>query len=366
VKLSDFSFDLPADRIAQRPLAARDASKMMLLSRGIKPDWDDHSFLELPQILRGDELIVANNTRVIPARLFGKRRGFGSEPAGKNSKSQQEHLSAEIEVLLTRKLGPDTWEALVRPGKKIRVGEHIVFSAEELEAEIIGRGELGLRELRFISGGDISAAIERLGHVPLPPYIRREDEPEDRARYQTIFAKSGSAVAAPTAGLHFTPAMIAQLRNKGIEFCELTLDVGLGTFQPIHEEEIEKHRIHKERYEIPRDSVERVLNAKAAGRPVLAVGTTVVRALEDSARKTSSEGGTELVIAGPAEADIYIYPGHAFRVVDQMLTNFHLPRSSLFVMTAAFAGRELLLGAYQHAVDSGYRFYSYGDCMLIR
>jgi S-adenosylmethionine:tRNA ribosyltransferase-isomerase len=327
--------------------------------------WEDRSFSELPQILRGDELVVVNNTRVIPARLFGKRRGIGGEPAGRNSKSKSEHLSAEIEVLLTRNLGPDTWEALVRPGKKVRVGERIVFGKGELEAEIVARGELGLRELRFESGGDSKTAIERLGHVPLPPYIRRADEMEDRTRYQTVFAKSGSAVAAPTAGLHFTPAILEGLRGKGVELCELTLDVGLGTFQPIHEEEIERHQIHKESYEIPVETVEQITKAKQAGRPVLAVGTTVVRALEDSAKKTGDSEESPL-IPGHAEAEIYIYPGHSFRVVDQMLTNFHLPRSSLFVMTSGFAGRELLLAAYDHALNSNYRFYSYGDCMLIR
>lgn len=364
MNLFDFTFDLPEDRIAQRPLASRDASKMMVLSRGTPNRWEDRSFGDLPQILRGDELIIVNDARVIPARLFGRRRGVRSEPPGKNSRTPLEHLSTEIEVLLTRNLKPDTWEALVRPGKKVRVGEHIEFGEQELEAEVIDRGELGLRTLRFASGGDIQMAIERLGHVPLPPYIRRDDEPEDRSRYQTIFATRGSAAAAPTAGLHFSNTILEQLRSKGIEICELTLNVGLGTFQPIHEEEIERHHIHTEAYEIPGESAERIIQAKAAGRPVLAIGTTVVRALEDSARKAAGAG--RLLVSGSAEADIYIYPGHPFKVVDQMLTNFHLPRSSLFVLTAAFAGRELLLSAYGHAVSSSYRFYSYGDCMLIR
>jgi S-adenosylmethionine:tRNA ribosyltransferase-isomerase len=365
VKLSDFSFDLPEDRIAQWPLLERDASKLLLLSKGSRNGWEDRSFSELPQILRGDELVVVNNTRVIPARLFGKRRGIGSEPPGRNSKSKSEHLSAEIEVLLTRNLGADRWETLVRPGKKVRVGERLGFGDDELEAEVIARGELGLRELHFISDGDVREAIERLGHIPLPPYIRRADEPEDRTRYQTIFAKNGSAAAAPTAGLHFTPAILENLRQKGVEFCELTLDVGLGTFQPIHEEEIERHHIHKECYEIPQETAERITRAKQARRPILAVGTTVVRALEDSANKAAVTKDSP-IIAGRAEAEIYIYPGHSFKVVDQMLTNFHLPRSSLFVLTSAFAGRELLLAAYEHALSSDYRFYSYGDCMLIR
>lgn len=366
MRLSDFSFELPEERIAQRPLDARDASRLMLVDRA-RSSWEDRSFRELPEILRGDELMVVNNTRVIPARLFGHRAGVGSQPPGKNNPAKDEFLTGKIEVLLTRSLGADIWEALVRPGRKVRVGERIVFGEGELEAEVIWRGELGLRKLRFMAKGDLHAAIEKLGHVPLPPYIRREDEADDKARYQTVFAKRGSAVAAPTAGLHFTPEMLEQLRKKGIEICELTLDVGLGTFQPIHEEEIEKHKIHAEGYEIPEETVSRIRKAKVEGRPILAVGTTVVRALEDAAMKAAGSGHqSEVLQAGRAEAEIYIYPGHQFRVVDQMLTNFHLPKSSLFVMTSAFAGRELLVNAYEHAIEAGYRFYSYGDCMLIR
>jgi S-adenosylmethionine:tRNA ribosyltransferase-isomerase len=212
----------------------------------------------------------------------------------------------------------------------------------------------------------VKEAIERLGHIPLPPYIRRGDETNDRTRYQTVFAKRGSAVAAPTAGLHFTDLILKRLHARGMEICELTLNVGLGTFQPIHEEEIERHAIHTESYEIPDDTAARISRAKAAGRPILAIGTTVVRALEDAARKASTENTDHLLRSGSAEAEIYIYPGHEFRVVDQVLTNFHLPRSSLFVMISAFAGRDLTLAAYRHAIEAKYRFYSYGDCMLIR
>jgi S-adenosylmethionine:tRNA ribosyltransferase-isomerase len=359
MRLSDFSFDLPDERIAQRPLEERDASRLMLLDRG-KSSWEDRLFRELAGILRGDELMVVNNTRVIPARLFGARMGVGTQTPGKNNPARGEHLTGEIEVLLTRSLGGNIWEALVRPGRKVRLGEQIVFGEGELEAEIIWRGELGLRKLKFKTIGDFQAAIEKLGHVPLPPYIRRGDETADRARYQTVFARSGSAVAAPTAGLHFTKGMLERIRGKGIEICELTLDVGLGTFQPIHEEEIENHRIHTEAYEISEEAAHSIRKAKSAGRRVLAVGTTVVRALEDAGRARG------LLTAGRADAGIYIYPGHKFRVVDQMLTNFHLPRSSLFVMTSAFAGREALLNAYRHAIAAEYRFYSYGDCMLIR
>lgn len=363
MNLSEFTFDLPEGRIAQQPLPERDASRLLLLSRDTG-QWEDQQFRELPKILRGGELMVVNNARVIPARLFGLRRGIGSEPAGKQS--QREHLTATIEVLLTRSLGNDMWEALVRPGRKVRVGERIVFGEGELEAEVISRGELGVRQLRFTYSGDFQSAIKKLGHVPLPPYIRRTDEKEDQTRYQTIFARQGNAVAAPTAGLHFTPAMLERLRARGIEICELTLEVGLGTFQPIHEEEIERHNIHTENYEIPEATAAQILKAKASGRPVLAVGTTVVRALEDAALAGGGESGKLNLASGRAEASIYIYPGHKFRVVDQMLTNFHLPQSSLLVMVAAFAGREAVLKAYRHAIEAGYRFYSYGDCMLIR
>jgi S-adenosylmethionine:tRNA ribosyltransferase-isomerase len=366
MRLSDFSFELPEERIAQRPLEERDASRLMLLDRN-KGIWEDRAFREMSEILRGDELVVLNNARVIPARLFGVRMGVGSQVPGKNNPARSEYLTGKIEVLLTRNLDANTWEALVRPGRKVRVGERIIFGDGELEAEIIWRGELGLRKLRFTAKDDLQKAIEKLGHVPLPPYIRREDWPGDRARYQTVFAREGSAVAAPTAGLHFTSGMLERLRKKGVEICELTLDVGLGTFQPIHMEEVEKHQIHTEAYEISEETANTIRKAKVARRPVLAVGTTVVRALEDAACKPESAGEHDgLPRAGRAEAEIYIYPGHKFRVVDQMLTNFHLPKSSLFVMTSAFAGRELLLNAYQHAVAAEYRFYSYGDCMLIR
>jgi S-adenosylmethionine:tRNA ribosyltransferase-isomerase len=370
VKLEDFSYELPDDRIAQQPLAARDASRLLLVSRH-PGDWEDHTFAELPTLLRGDELLVVNDAKVIPARLFGRRRGDKSEPAGKEALRSGEYLSSVIEVLLTRNIDGDLWEALVRPGRKVRVGEHILFGEGELEAEVIARGELGLRQLKFSNLGSneantVQQIVERLGHVPLPPYIRRTDEASDRLRYQTVFARRGSAVAAPTAGLHFTDSILEKLRARGVETCEITLNVGLGTFQPIHEEEIERHAIHTESYEIREETVNKIVAAKKADRPVLAIGTTVVRALEDAARKASASNADTLISAGCAEADIFIYPGYEFRVVDQVLTNFHLPRSTLLAMIAAFAGLDLTLRAYRHAIAANYRFYSYGDCMLIR
>jgi S-adenosylmethionine:tRNA ribosyltransferase-isomerase len=365
MKLSDFDYELPADRIAQRPLAQRDASRLLVVDRD-SGSLEDHTFRDLPALLRGDELIVVNNSRVIPARLFGRRAGVHAQPVGRHSPARREHLAAEIEVLLTRRLAPDEWEALVRPGRKIRIGERITFGEGELEAEVVGRGEFGMRRLRFPAGENVQDVISRIGHVPLPPYIRRADEPEDYERYQTVFAKEPGAVAAPTAALHFTPGVLDEIRARGAEVCALTLHVGLGTFQPIHTETVEAHQMHVEPYEITPEAAERLQAAKRTGRPVLAVGTTVVRALEDSAQKAAERGAGELLAAGSTEADIFIRPGHTFRVVDQLLTNFHLPRSSLLVMVSAFAGRERILAAYRHAVAAGYRFYSYGDAMLIR
>lgn len=365
MKLSEFDYELPADRIAQRPLAERDASRLLLVSRE-SARLEDRAFRDLPGLLCGDELIVVNNSRVIPTRLFGRRAGVRAQPVGRHSPARREHLAAEIEVLLTRRLGPAEWEALVRPGRKIRTGERIAFGEGELVAEVVGRGEYGLRRLRFPAGEKVLEVISRIGHVPLPPYIRRADEPQDRERYQTVFAEKPGAVAAPTAALHFTPAILNEIRARGAEVCALTLHVGLGTFQPIRTETVEAHRMHVEAYEINAEVVERIRSAKLAGRPLLAVGTTVVRALEDAAQKASERRAGELLAAGRAEADIFIRPGHNFRIVDQLLTNFHLPRSSLLVMVSAFGGRDRILAAYRHAVAAGYRFYSYGDAMLIR
>jgi S-adenosylmethionine:tRNA ribosyltransferase-isomerase len=371
MRLSDFQFDLPSDLIAQQPLPQRDASRMLILDRQSQ-SWEDSAFHALPDLLRGNELIVVNNARVIPARLFGRRQGVGSEKPGHSGPTARQFLTSEIEVLLTRQVAPDEWEALVRPGRKIRVGERVEFGDGELSAEVLSRGEYGLRRIRLTAKGNVTQAIERLGHVPLPPYISREDIPADRERYQTIFADRPGAVAAPTAGLHFSPAILERLRQHGIEIAFITLDVGLGTFQPIHEEEIERHQIHAERYEISEAAAAAICGARREGRPILAVGTTVVRTLEDAAEKSARRHGEKgdsskfLVEPGLAEAGIFIKPGHAFRVVNQLLTNFHLPQSTLLILVSAFAGRELILRAYRHAVDVRYRFYSYGDCMWIR
>jgi len=338
---------------------------MLLLNRH-SGGWEDRAFAELPELLRGDELVVLNNARVLPARLFGRRAGVHSQAPSR--KTAREHLTGTVEVLLTRKVDCEIWEVLVRPGRKMGVGERVLFGGGELEAEILGRGELGLRTVCLRSHNDqsVDANVERLGHVPLPPYIDRPDESSDRERYQTVYARKPGAVAAPTAGLHFTSEILEKIRSRGCETCEITLDVGLGTFQPIHTETLEEHKIHSEAYEIGAETAEKICRAKEERRPVLAVGTTVVRALEDSAVRAAARGETKLIAAGRTEASLFIFPGHTFRVVDSLLTNFHLPKSTLLALVSAFAGRERILAAYRHGVAERYRFYSYGDCMLIR
>jgi S-adenosylmethionine:tRNA ribosyltransferase-isomerase len=361
--LSDFNFELPPERIAQRPLAQRDASRMLLLDRSTGA-WEDRHFSEFPDLLRGDELMILNDARVLPARLFGRRAGIHASPPGAHNATRNEHLQAPIEVLLVRQLEPDTWETLVHPGRKIPVGETIVFGDHELEARVEGRGEYGLRILRFNSPTGFHETLGRLGHIPLPPYIKREDEPADRERYQTVYAKQGSAVAAPTAGLHFTPEILQRVRDRGVEIAEITLDVGLGTFEPIRTEQLEDHKIHAEKYEIPEATATVIARAQRENRPILAIGTTVVRALEDAAARSAGQG-TPLA-PGRAEARIFLYPGKPIRIVSQLLTNFHLPQSSLLALVATLSTTENILRAYRHAVASQYRFYSYGDCMLIR
>ena len=365
MRLSDFDYQLPPNRIAQRPLDRRDASRLLEISRNSEA-LEDRQFSELPDLLKGDELVVLNNTRVIPARLFGRRAGVHSQPPSRST--QREHLTGKVEVFLTRQLDPQTWEALVRPGRKMQTGERVLFGEGELEAEVLSRGELGLRTLRFVSRDTraVQEHLERLGHIPLPPYIHRSDAADDRERYQTVFAKQPGAIAAPTAGLHFTQAILDRLRGRGMEICELTLEVGLGTFQPVHCENLEDHMMHAESYEIPVKTAQAIAQARSAGRPILAVGTTVVRALEDAAARAAQSGSSEFLPAGKAEASIFIYPGFQFRAMDALLTNFHLPRSTLLALVCAFAGRERVLAAYQHALEKNYRFYSYGDCMLIR
>lgn len=368
MRLSEFDYDLPEKAIAQHPLQDRAGARMLLLERS-SGRIEDSLFRALPSLLKGNELVVVNNARVIPARLYAHRAGIHAELPGKHSPAQKGFLTARLEVLLTRRIDCEVWEALVRPGRKVRSGERLFFEQSDLEAEVVGRGAYGVRHLRFHAGSstEISEVIGRIGHVPLPPYIRRSDEAGDLERYQTIFAKQPVAVAAPTAGLHFTPEILDQLHQKGVEIAEITLEVGLGTFQPIRSENLEDHTMHSEAYEISQKTAGAIAAARRQGRPILAVGTTVVRTLEDAAQKSLQAGRPpEDIAAGRGCAEIFIWPGHRFALIDQLLTNFHLPRSTLLVLVCAFAGRDPVLAAYRHAVASGYRFYSYGDCMLIR
>jgi S-adenosylmethionine:tRNA ribosyltransferase-isomerase len=349
--VSDFDYHLPEELIAQQPLSDRAASRMLVLRR-TGNTWEDRSFRDLPDFLGPGDCLVLNNSKVFPSRLFGHREGVHSLPVGKHNPKRKENLSGRVEVFLTKPLSADrhTWEALVRPGRKMRTGELIRF-ATGLTAEITGRGEYGERILRFHTDRDLYAVLEEIGHTPLPPYIRRPDTPEDRSRYQTVFALETGSVAAPTAGLHFTPEILEACREAGAAVAYVTLHVGLGTFQPLHTEIVEDVRLHSEYFEIPEATAAAV---RAAARRI-AVGTTAVRTLETAAQEGTLAGDTS----------IFIYPGFEFRAVNAMLTNFHLPRSSLLMLVCAFAGRELTLAAYEHAVRERYRFFSYGDCMLI-
>jgi S-adenosylmethionine:tRNA ribosyltransferase-isomerase len=370
VLVSDFDFYLPEDLIAQEPLADRSASRMLHFNR-TTGQLDDRQFRELPSLLGPDDLVVVNNSRVFPARLFGRRSGNRAQPLSARNPAARHFLHGRVEVLLTQQVGHDQWQALVRPGRKIGVGEKIFFSQEndstagarpELVAEVTGRGDFGERTLRFEPVADFFAVVERLGHVPLPPYIAREDRMVDRERYQTVYARpeARGSVAAPTAGLHFTPEILQRIHDRGAEVAEITLHVGLGTFQPVHADQVEEHKMHRERYSISETVAAQINQAVAAKRRVVAVGTTTVRTLEYVARENGGK-----IMAGSGEADIFVYPGFQFHVVRALLTNFHLPKSTLMMLVSAFAGRENILRAYEHAVRNKYRFFSYGDCMFI-
>jgi S-adenosylmethionine:tRNA ribosyltransferase-isomerase len=348
MQVSDFHFNLPQELIAQRPLADRAASRMLHVRRDPQPVLQDRNFREFADLLRPRDLVVFNNTRVFPARLLGRKSGH----------------TASIEVLLTRQTSgtPREWECLVRPGKKVGVGERLIFGAPvEMEAEVVARGDFGVRSLRFQPTEDFFGTLDRLGHVPLPPYIDRHDDGEDRERYQTVYASERGSVAAPTAGLHFTPEVLKRLQDRGIETAEVTLHVGLGTFQPVRVERVEDHKLHGEYYEISDASAGKINAAVTAGRRVVAIGTTTVRTLEYAALQT----GSGRVAPGSAEANLFIYPGFEFHVVGAMLTNFHLPESTLLMLVCAFGGQKNILRAYRHAVEQYYRFYSYGDCMFV-
>jgi S-adenosylmethionine:tRNA ribosyltransferase-isomerase len=345
--VSDFDFDLPEELIAQQPAQDRSASRMLALDRATGA-WADKHFGDFPKMLNAGDVLVLNNSRVIPARLFAQRAG---------------HMG-KIEVLLTEQLSEWKWKALVKPGKKVQVGERLEFlprtaASEVLRAEVIDRADFGERTLSFTpTAHSFLTALDEYGHVPLPPYIRHEDSETDRARYQTVYAEQPGSVAVPTAGLHFTQAILDEIRARGVQICYVTLHVGLGTFQPLRAERVEDVQLHAERYTLTAETASALNEAKQAGRRIVAAGTTTVRTLEHCAKSGALK-------AHSGSTDIFISPGHRFLLVDALLTNFHLPQSSLLMLAAAFAGYENTLAAYRHAVAGRYRFFSYGDCMFI-
>lgn len=358
--VAEFDYHLPDELIAQEPLADRAASRMLRLDRR-SGEIRDLTFGNFSELLRPGDLVVFNNTRVFPARLYGRRSGSKSQPVSPANPAARDFLRGRVEVLLTKQIShqPNEWECLVRPGRKIGVGEQIFFGEQELSAEVVGRAEFGVRRIRFAPVDNFFELVEKLGHVPLPPYISREDRGADRDRYQTVYARERGSVAAPTAGLHFTPDILAHLKQQRVETTEITLHVGLGTFQPVRVEKVEEHTLHAETYSISTEAAQKINRALDESRRVIAVGTTTVRTLEFSARDSGR------VHAGSGEADLFIYPGFKFRVVTAMLTNFHLPQSTLLMLVCGFGGKENVLHAYRHAVAERYRFYSYGDCMFV-
>jgi S-adenosylmethionine:tRNA ribosyltransferase-isomerase len=348
LRVSDFDFDLPPELIAQQPPQQRGQSRMLMMNRATGA-LKDSSFAKLPDLLNPGDLIVLNDSRVIPARLYAHR----------------EQSTGKIEVLLTEPAGGHRWRALVKPGKKVRVGDTLLFPAPDGEilllAEVLDRAEFGERLIRFKPVDNFFPILDRIGHMPLPPYIRHEDTALDRDRYQTVFSRDPGSVAAPTAGLHFTPEILAALAARGVETARITLHVGLGTFAPLRVESLTDIHLHRERYSISPQAAEAINRAVADARRIVAVGTTTVRTLEHCA--LTANGASLQPHSG--ETEIFISPGFEFRLVSALLTNFHLPQSSLLMLVSAFAGREPVLAAYQHAVQQRYNFFSYGDCMFL-
>ncbi|MCC7010868.1 MAG: tRNA preQ1(34) S-adenosylmethionine ribosyltransferase-isomerase QueA [Acidobacteria bacterium] len=350
LSVSAFDFDLPPELIAQHP-SERGASRLLVVHRDAGC-WEEATIRELPSRLRRNDLLVANDTRVFPARLLGRR-----DPSG-----------GAVECLLLEQTAEREWQALVHPGQKLKPGARLVFDdptrapGVRLTGEVLERHFFGRRTIRLdVAGADsVDEAIDALGHVPLPPYIHRPDSAEDRERYQTVFAVRRGSIAAPTAGLHFDEALLQSLRDAGIGWATVTLHVGYGTFKPVRVEQVEAHRVDAERYAISSAAARAIADARAAGGRVIAVGTTTTRALESAATAPAND-----VPAGSGVTDLFIHPGYRFRAIDGLLTNFHLPRSSLLMLVAAFGGVDLIMAAYRHAVSRGFRFYSYGDAMLV-
>jgi S-adenosylmethionine:tRNA ribosyltransferase-isomerase len=352
--VSDYDFTLPEELIAQSPSTERSGARMLTLDRD-SGALADKNFTDLPPLLHPGDLLVLNNSRVIPARLFARRA------------RQSPPTASRIEVLLIEETAASEWNALVRPGKKVQLGERLLFPPEGpalFEAEVIAHGEFGERTLRFAPVADFFATLETLGEMPLPPYIHRDGQhslPEDRERYQTVYAAERGSVAAPTAGLHFTPQVLDAIRARGVEIASVTLHVGLGTFQPVRVQRLDEIRLHRERYTLSPETADAINRARAEGRRVVAAGTTTVRTLEHCAGLAPGEP----LAPHSGQTVIFISPGFQFQVVNALLTNFHLPQSTLLMLVCAFAGRDAVLAAYAHAVARRYRFFSYGDCMFL-
>ncbi|MDQ4122763.1 MAG: tRNA preQ1(34) S-adenosylmethionine ribosyltransferase-isomerase QueA [Acidobacteriota bacterium] len=346
--ISEFDYELPEELIAQKPLAERSASRMLVVNRAAK-SWRDEQFKNFPAFLHEGDVLVLNNTKVFPARLIGNRENF----------------TGKIEIFLVREIEKNVWEALARPARRIRIGTNLIFGLGRLRAKVLEKSEDGRLKVEFDSDDNFYEVLESVGQTPLPPYIRRPKESDenvserDRNRYQTVFARERGAIAAPTAGLHFTPEVLAEIKRRGIQTAEITLHVGYGTFEPVRVEDLSEHRVAPETSTISQETAEIVNRAKAENRRIIAIGTTTTRSLESAA----DENGE--VSVGARAANLTIVPGYKFRVIDALLTNFHLPQSSLLVLVSTFAGHHLTMSAYKHAVAEKYRFYSYGDCMFI-
>jgi S-adenosylmethionine:tRNA ribosyltransferase-isomerase len=340
--ISEFDYELPEELIAQEPLEKRENSRMLVVNRG-ENYFADNQFFNFPKFLRKTDVVVLNNTKVFPARLFGVSE-----------------TGAKVEVFLVRETENLVWETLARPARRLKTGKRIVFG-EKLAAEVLEKSEEGRVFVRFEADGDFDAILDEIGRTPLPPYIKRDEGnlDKDRERYQTVFARERGAIAAPTAGLHFTPKVLEEIKNTSATLAEITLHVGYGTFEPVRVSDLSEHKVMAERFEIDEKTAEILNRARSENRRIIAIGTTTTRALESSA---SANGK---VRAGKQIADLTITPGYRFKIIDGLLTNFHLPQSSLLVLISTFAGHELIMKAYKHAVAERYRFYSYGDCMLI-
>lgn len=340
--ISDFDYELPDELIAQNPLQKREDSRMLILNRAEKSLKDEH-FYNFPKFLKKDDVIVLNNTKVFPARLYGVNE-----------------TGAKIELFLVREIENQIWETLCKPARRLNTGKKINFS-ENLTAEVLEKNDAGRVIVKFESSGDFNEILDKIGQTPLPPYIKREQGSldKDRERYQTVFAKSRGAIAAPTAGLHFTPQILDEIQNLGVCITEITLHVGYGTFEPVRVSDLSEHKVLPEICEISNETADVLNKAKAENKRIIAVGTTTTRALESSVEKSGK------ILAGKRLADLTITPDYKFQVINGLLTNFHLPQSSLLVLVSTFGGYEFIMKAYKHAVESNYRFYSYGDCMLV-